>query len=104
MQMGRPVVAMALALGLVSSMFAVAASAATRDEQTKACRGDAMRLCMAEIPNEQKITACMKSKLDQLSPGCRAMFGNQAKPKHPRHPRSSHPPSSPARHTTPHGG
>ncbi|GBR67101.1 hypothetical protein [Gluconobacter kanchanaburiensis] len=51
-----------------------AASAATRDQQKAACQGDAIRLCTFAIPNEAKITACMKKKLDQLSPKCRAMF------------------------------
>ena len=50
------------------------ASAATREEQTKACKGDALRLCALAIPNEAKITACMQKKIDKLSPQCRAMF------------------------------
>lgn len=50
------------------------AYAATRDEQKQACQGDAIRLCTLAIPNEAKITACMKKKIDQLSPKCRAMF------------------------------
>ncbi|WP_215765948.1 hypothetical protein [Gluconobacter cerinus] len=50
------------------------ASAATRDEQKQACQGDAIRLCTFAIPNEAKITACMRKKMDQLSPKCRAMF------------------------------
>lgn len=58
-----------LALGATAT-----ANAASRDEQTKACRGDAMHFCAAEIPNEDKITACMKQHVDELSPACRAMF------------------------------
>jgi hypothetical protein len=50
------------------------ANAATEDEQAKACRGDAMHFCAADIPNKEKITACMKQHIDELSPGCRAMF------------------------------
>jgi hypothetical protein len=70
-----------LALFCLSFLTATAATAATRDEQTQACRGDAMRLCSAEIPNEDKITACMKKNISQLSPGCKAMFhqGSQGK-------------------------
>lgn len=55
------------------------AHAATRDEQKQACQGDAIRLCTFAIPNEAKITACMKKKLDQLTPKCRAMFDPPAK-------------------------
>ncbi|MBB2205519.1 hypothetical protein HLH27_10880 [Gluconacetobacter takamatsuzukensis] len=51
-----------------------AAHAATREEQSAACRGDAIKLCTFAIPNEDKVTACMKKKIDQLSPRCRAMF------------------------------
>jgi hypothetical protein len=50
------------------------ARAATQDEQEKACRGDAMHFCSAEIPNKDKITACMKQHVSELSPACQAMF------------------------------
>ncbi|WP_194259632.1 hypothetical protein [Gluconobacter vitians] len=57
------------------------ASAATREQQKQACQGDAIRLCTLAIPNEAKITACMKKKIDQLSPKCRAMFTPVQQPK-----------------------
>ncbi|NKJ48607.1 hypothetical protein CIC12_18060 [Burkholderia sp. SG-MS1] len=71
-------VASLVALGAVTS-----ANAASRDEQSKACRGDAMHFCAADIPNEDKITACMKQHIDELSPACRAMFkgGKKAEDK-----------------------
>lgn len=50
------------------------ANAASEDEQASACRGDAIHFCAADIPNREKITACMKQHLDKLSPRCRAMF------------------------------
>jgi hypothetical protein len=59
---------------LVFDATAGAAHAATRDEQEKACRGDAIKFCSAEIPNKDKITACMKQHKHELSPGCQAMF------------------------------
>ncbi|MGY6257419.1 hypothetical protein [Paraburkholderia caledonica] len=63
---------------LAASLFAIgavtSANAATQDEQAKACRGDAMHFCAADIPNKAKITACMKQHIDELSPPCRAMF------------------------------
>jgi hypothetical protein len=55
-----------------------AAFAATRDEQTAACKGDALRYCASEIPSEQKITVCMKAHIDELSPECKAMFKQPA--------------------------
>jgi len=63
-----------LAASLIALGSAATSNAASRDEQTKACRGDAMHFCAADIPNEDKITACMKQHVDELSPACRAMF------------------------------
>ncbi|PQV48029.1 hypothetical protein [Paraburkholderia sp. BL21I4N1] len=75
------------AAGLFAAAAALAgpANAASRDEQSKACRGDAMHFCAAEIPNEDKITACMKQHVDELSPACRAMFkgGKKSDAKNP---------------------
>ena len=70
--MNRVSVLLAASLVVLGSVNPV--NAATRDEQTKACRGDAMHFCAADIPNEDKITACMKQHVDELSPACRAMF------------------------------
>lgn len=44
-------------------------------EQEQACTGDAFRLCSSEIPDIDRITACMITNKAQLSPGCRALFG-----------------------------
>jgi hypothetical protein len=38
------------------------------------CSGDAMRLCGHEIPNIQRITACMHKQRANVSPGCRAVM------------------------------
>jgi hypothetical protein len=55
------------------SMFPAAGQAYT-PEQEQACTGDAFRLCSSEIPNVDRVTACMVAKRAQLSPGCRAQF------------------------------
>ncbi|MFT4067234.1 hypothetical protein [Paraburkholderia sp.] len=68
-----------LAASLVALGAAAASNAATRDEQAHACRGDAMHFCASEIPDKEKITACMKQHIDELSPACRAMFKNGKK-------------------------
>lgn len=49
-------------------------TAATRDEQTKACKHDAIKFCAIHIPNKEKIEACMKQHYDKLSPKCQAIF------------------------------
>ncbi len=61
-------------LGLV---LAAGAPAATRDEQSKACRADAIKYCSADIPDEDKIKACLQENVDKLSPDCQKMFGKR---------------------------
>lgn len=63
-----------LVVSLLALSAVTTANAATQDEQAKACRGDAMHFCSADIPNKEKITDCMKQHIDELSPACRAMF------------------------------
>jgi hypothetical protein len=55
------------------SMLSSAADAYTPDQQ-QMCTGDAFRLCGSDIPDVDRITACMIRQRDQLSPGCRAFF------------------------------
>ena len=43
-------------------------------EQQQACTPDAMRLCGPEIPDVDRVTACMVRNKSQLSPECRAFF------------------------------
>jgi len=43
-------------------------------ERRAACMGDAIMLCSAVIPNKARIASCLASKMDQLSPRCRAQF------------------------------
>jgi hypothetical protein len=65
----------------IALLFAVAATAlsahqspAFSSEAQQMCTGDAMRLCGHEIPNVQRITACMVKQRANLSPGCRAVM------------------------------
>lgn len=63
-----------IAAGFLVMTAVGAAHAASQDEEDKACRSDAIHFCSADIPNKDKITACMKQHVSELSPGCRAMF------------------------------
>jgi hypothetical protein len=68
----------ALFLGSASSCFA---HSGTQDEQ-QACTPDVFRLCSAQIPNEDRIVACLNRHLAKLSPACRSvMTGGPAKAK-----------------------
>ncbi len=50
-------------------------------EQQQACSDDAFRLCSADIPDIDRVTACMIRKQDQLTPGCRVYFkSSEAEP------------------------
>ena len=57
---------------------AVAQAAGTASDR-RACRSDAMRLCREFIPNTQRITACMRRNMAQLSPACQAQFPENQK-------------------------
>ena len=82
---------------LIATTFALAAlstsAQAHTQEQEQMCTGDAMRLCSSEIPDVERVTACMVQKRAQLSDGCKAVFhyvppaatpaGYSAKPSKP---------------------
>ena len=50
-------------------------------EQEQACTSDAFRLCSSEIPNVDRVTACMVRNKSQLSPPCRAQFRSGPEPE-----------------------
>lgn len=66
--------AAALAAALSLSLLPRAAHAFTAEQQ-QYCTGDALRLCGSEIPNVDRITACMIRNKSQLSPACLRVFG-----------------------------
>ena len=72
-------VGLMLATALSVSMWSSSSQAYT-PEQEQACTGDAFRLCSSEIPNVDRVTACMVAKKSQLSPPCRAQFRSGPEP------------------------
>ena len=52
----------------------VADAAGPTPEQEQACTNDAFRLCGPDIPDVDRVTACMVRNQSQLSPGCRVYF------------------------------
>ena len=58
---------------LVLATLPRAGHAYTAEEQ-QACQPDAFRLCGSEIPNIDRVTACMVAKRAQLSPECKQYF------------------------------
>ena len=66
---GKLLAATAFMLGMLTT-----SSHAYSPEQEQMCTGDAMRLCSPEIPDVDRVTACMVQKRAQLSDGCKAVF------------------------------
>ena len=51
--------------------------AATAEER-QACTPDVFRLCNSDIPNVDRIVACMKRERSKLSPACARVFNPPA--------------------------
>ena len=70
-----------IALFFAAAFAATALSAspglAFSSEAQQMCTGDAMRLCGHEVPNIQRITACMARNRAHVSPGCRAVMDRE---------------------------
>ena len=81
---------------LVTGSSALAQENRGTEEQRVACTPDVLRLCSWEIPNVDRIVACLRRERSQLSAGCRqvlkievtsrAVLNNGAESRHvPRH-------------------
>ena len=64
----------ALLFAIAAVALAVHPGPAFASEAQQMCTGDALRLCGHEVPNVQRITACMVKQRANLSPGCRAVM------------------------------
>jgi hypothetical protein len=81
-------IATTFALGMLTSV-----SQAYTPEQEQMCTGDAMRLCSSEIPDVDRVTACMIRQRASLSDGCKAVF--RVEPAAPATPLSYAPSANP---------
>ena len=54
--------------------LALASGPTLQDRQQAACYDDVMRLCSEEVPDVDRVTACMKSKRAQVSAPCAAFY------------------------------
>jgi hypothetical protein len=50
----------------------------TEEDARRLCTPDVLRLCSSEIPDVERITACMRRQRASLSEGCRSVFGKPA--------------------------
>ena len=69
---GKLLIATAMTFAMVS-----AANAYTAEDEAM-CTNDAFRVCSSEIPDVQRVTACMVRNKSQLSPGCKAVMNSYA--------------------------
>jgi hypothetical protein len=67
------------ATALSCALLPTAGHAYTPEEQ-QACQPDAFRLCGSEIPDVDRVTACMVAKKAQLSPQCRVFCRSGPEP------------------------
>jgi hypothetical protein len=75
MLMQRMILSVVLSTGgLLVQGAAVAQDNRGTMEQQMACTPDVMRLCGAQIPDIDRIVACLRYNVPQLSPQCRAVF------------------------------
>src|SRR5512139_856760 len=85
MRTGRIALGVALSIGGVVAQDAQAQEYRGTMEQQMACTPDVWRLCSDQIPDVNRIVACLRQNTPQLSNGCRAVFesNNQAQPQQP---------------------
>ena len=76
---GKFQLGLVLATVLSASTFSTAGLAYT-PEQQQACTGDAVQFCGPEIPDVDRIRACMIRNKSRLSAGCRAHFRPDPEP------------------------
>ena len=69
--------ALLAATGFAAIALSSATGPAFASDAQQMCSGDAMRLCGHEIPNVQRITACMHKQRANVSPGCRAVMDRE---------------------------
>lgn len=77
-----PVLAAAAVIiaGFVATSSPSYAHSGTADEQA-ACTPDVLSLCFFEIPNEDRIVACLNRKRNRLSEACRNVIDPPRKSK-----------------------
>jgi hypothetical protein len=65
---------LAVIISLAISLHSTSGFALGTDDQRAACTPDVFRLCGSEIPNVDRIVACLKKEKSNLSKDCRAVF------------------------------
>nr|WP_235983940.1 hypothetical protein [Bradyrhizobium australiense] len=82
MRSSRNFLSVALAIGCAITLQSAAYSQEYRGtwEQQQACMPDVWRLCGAQIPDANRIVACLRRNTPNLSDRCRAVFAQNDAP------------------------
>jgi hypothetical protein len=84
---------MSLACGIAFQTAASAQENRGTVQQQVACTPDVFRLCSEQIPDTNRIVACLRENTPQLSGACRAVFDSNAElPQQPAPARRLEPP------------
>jgi hypothetical protein len=83
MRTKRIVFCLALSIGGIVIQNAASAQDRGTVEQQMACTPDVWRLCFDQIPDVNRITACLRQNTPQLSGPCRAVFESNASVQQP---------------------
>ena len=73
-----PILAISIACGVSCQTPAFSQEYRGTMEQQMACTPDVFRLCGAQIPDVNRIVACLQQNTSQLSGPCRAVFDSSA--------------------------
>jgi hypothetical protein len=65
------VMAMLLLNLAVGSAYAQGAS---EEEARQACAPEALKFCSTEVPDRDRVERCLRAKINQISPDCRAVM------------------------------
>lgn len=85
MRSQRIVLSLAIAIGGAAATTAAFAEEYRGTwEQQMACTPDVWRLCGDQVPDVQRIVACLRQNTPQLSSGCRAVFESNASTQQPQ--------------------
>jgi len=97
MRLNQIVLGLAITMGyaLFAQMPAAAQEHRGTVEQQMACTPDVFRLCGSQIPDEDRIVACLRQNTPQLSRACRAVFETTASVPPPAAPRRDYQPRDP---------
>jgi hypothetical protein len=60
----------------VALMMIFLGSLNARATDSNSCIGDVFTLCPRDIPDRERITACLRSHWNQVSPQCRSVMAN----------------------------